>query len=173
MARRGCRVALGLDGMALDGDDDLLRELRLAHLLHAGNGFDVNLRPADVLTMVITNGHRSVLNNEPSGRLAPGEPADMLLLDWHALDDERLRADVDPLDLLFARTCARHIRELIVGGRTVVRDGKLTGIDFPGLRDELLARLRIGISASSGFLSALNELDGVVAAQFAQTAPCC
>jgi hypothetical protein len=35
----GCRVALGVDGKALDEDDDALRELRLAHLLHAGTGF--------------------------------------------------------------------------------------------------------------------------------------
>src|ERR1700761_6754603 len=30
----GCRVALGVDASALDEDDDLVRELRLAHLLH-------------------------------------------------------------------------------------------------------------------------------------------
>src|SRR5262249_116268 len=39
MLRAGCRVALGVDGKALDEDDDALRELRLAHLLHAGTGF--------------------------------------------------------------------------------------------------------------------------------------
>ena len=39
---RGCRVALGLDGSALDEDDDALREMRLAHLLHEGNGFAID-----------------------------------------------------------------------------------------------------------------------------------
>jgi cytosine/adenosine deaminase-related metal-dependent hydrolase len=173
MARRGCRVALGLDGMTLDGDDDILRELRLAHLLHAGSGFDLNLLPADVLTMVVDNGRHSVLNAEPRGRLAPGEPADILLLDWRKLDDERLRADLDPMDLLFARTTAHHVDELIVAGRSVVRKGKTTGVDFPLLRDELLAQIRAGIAASGGFLCALGELDGAIATHFAQAAPCC
>jgi cytosine/adenosine deaminase-related metal-dependent hydrolase len=172
MARRGCRVALGLDGMALDGDDDFLRELRLAHLLHAGSGFDVNLRPADVLTMAMDNGRHSVLGAEPSARLAPGEPADILLLDWGKLDDERLRADLDPMDLLFARTTAHHIHELIVAGRTIVGNGKVTGIDFQSLRAELLAQIRAGITAGSAFVSALGELDRAVATHFARAAPC-
>jgi cytosine/adenosine deaminase-related metal-dependent hydrolase len=172
MLRRGCRIALGLDGMALDGDDDLLRELRLAHLLHAGTGFDLNLQPADVLAMVTDNGRRCVLNAEHGGMLAAGEPADILLLDWQKLDDERLRADIDPMDLLFARTTARHIHELIVAGQTVVRDGEILGVDFASSRDELLAQVRSGIAASTAFLPALGELDRAVAAHFAQAAPC-
>ena len=46
MVRRGCRVALGLDGLAFDEDDDGLREMRLAHLLHGGVGFRVDVSRA-------------------------------------------------------------------------------------------------------------------------------
>jgi hypothetical protein len=84
------------------------------------------------------------------------------------LDDERLRADIDPMDLLFARTTARHIHELIVAGRTVVREGEIVGIDYASLRDELLAHLRSGIAAGTAFVSALSELDRIIAAHFAQ-----
>jgi cytosine/adenosine deaminase-related metal-dependent hydrolase len=105
--------------------------------------------------------------------LAAGEPADILLLDCQKLDDERLRADIDPMDLLFARATARHIHELIVAGRTVVRDGEILGVDFASLRDELLAQVRSGIAASTALVSALGELDHAVAAYFAQAAPCC
>ncbi|MFY8115841.1 MAG: amidohydrolase family protein, partial [Rhabdaerophilum sp.] len=35
MLRRGCRVALGIDGQAFDEDDDALREMRLLWSLHA------------------------------------------------------------------------------------------------------------------------------------------
>jgi cytosine/adenosine deaminase-related metal-dependent hydrolase len=173
MARHGCRIALGLDGMALDGDDDLLRELRLAHLLHAGTGFDLNVRPADVLGMMMDNGRRCVLNAEHGGALAAGKPADILLLDWQKLDDERLRHDIDPMELLLAHATARHIHQLIVAGHTVVRDGEIQGVDFASLREELLAQVRSGIAASTAFVSALGELDHAVAAHFAQAAPCC
>ncbi|MDW8445001.1 MAG: amidohydrolase family protein [Acetobacteraceae bacterium] len=40
MLRRGCRIALGIDGMAFDEDDDGLREMRLLWALHRGWGFD-------------------------------------------------------------------------------------------------------------------------------------
>ncbi len=135
MVRRGCRVALGLDGLALDEDDDALREMRLAHLLHGGSGFRIDVDRSRLLEMAFLNGRRSVLNDDDGGTLAGGQPADILLLDWNAVDDDRLRPDLDPLDLLFARTNARHLREVIVDGRSIVRDGRVTGIDFPAMRD--------------------------------------
>ena len=98
----------------------------------------------------------------------------MLLLDWNAVDDDRLRPDLDPLDLLFARATARHIRELIVAGRTIVRQGAVTGIDYPAMRDELLARLRAGMARQRiAFAAALQALERVVHPHFETEAPCC
>ncbi len=84
MVRRGCRVALGLDGLALDEDDDGLRDMRLAHLLHGGIGFRIDVKRADILAMAFRNGRRSVLNKDEGGELAAGQPADILLLDWRS-----------------------------------------------------------------------------------------
>ena len=108
-----------------------------------------------------------------AARSPAGEPADILLLDWDAVDDDRLRADLDPLDLLFARTNARHIREVIVAGRSVVRDGRVTGIDFPAMRDELMERLRSGLRENMVFASALGELERAIATHFEAQPPCC
>ena len=126
MKRSGCRVAFGIDGLALDEDDDSLREMRLTHLLHGGKGFEVDVSRDDILTMACRNGRFSVLNREDGGTLAAGEPADMLLLDWARVDDDRLKTDLDPRDLLFSRVTADHIEEVIVGGRTIVKDGRVT-----------------------------------------------
>src|SRR5262245_20582268 len=98
MLRRGCRVALGLDGLALAEDDDGRRDMRLGHLLHGGAGFRVDVGRADILAMAFRNGRRSVLNRDEGGALAAGAPADVLLLDWDALDDDRLVPDLDPRD---------------------------------------------------------------------------
>ena len=49
MMKRGCRVALGLDGATLDEDDDALREMRLADLLHGGTGFDTEVDRVAIL----------------------------------------------------------------------------------------------------------------------------
>ena len=50
MVATGCRIALGIDGGALDDDDDALRELRLLHLLHVGKGFEVACQPRAAAT---------------------------------------------------------------------------------------------------------------------------
>src|SRR5262249_31495050 len=138
MMAAGCRGALGLDAGAIDDDDDALRELRLAHLLHVGTGFKVAVGPEVMLRLAFANGRFAVTNVDDGGTIAPGAPADLLLLDWSALDDDRLRDDIDPLDLLMARVTARHIRELIVNGRSIVLGGRVLGVDYPAARDEVV-----------------------------------
>jgi cytosine/adenosine deaminase-related metal-dependent hydrolase len=173
MVKRGCRVALGLDGSTFDEDDDALREMRLAHLLHQGVAFETDVDRPAMLRMAFQTGRLSITNRDDGGTLAAGEPADILVLDWDAVDAERLRADLDPCDLLFARTTMRHIHELIVAGRSVVREGRVLGIDYPAMRDELLARLRAMMGQSVPLAAALRELERAVAAHYLAEAPCC
>ena len=171
MIKRGCRVALGLDGATLDEDDDALREMRLADLLHGGIGFRVDVGRAQILAAVLANGRRSVTNTDAGGALAPGAPADLLLIDWEKLDEDRLRDDLDPLDLLFARATMRHVKELIVAGKTVMRDGAVAGIDLHAMNAELLARFRHGIAQNTTLTAALPHLERAVHNHF--ETPCC
>ena len=173
MLAAGCRVAMGIDGKALDEDDDGLRELRLSHLLHAGTGFRVAVSRQEILRAAFATGRFAVTNIDDGGMVAPGSPADLLLLDWTAIDDDRLRDDVDPLDLVLTRATAQHIRELIVGGRTVVKDGAMTGVDFPKARAEVLAQMRAGMTASDSLARAMPALDRAMAAHFEPDCPCC
>jgi cytosine/adenosine deaminase-related metal-dependent hydrolase len=173
MLRRGCRLALGLDGLALDEDDDGLRDMRLAHLLHGGTGFRIDVKRSDILAMAFRNGRRSVLNTEEGGTLGAGQPADILLLNWNAIDDDRLNPNLDPLDLLFARTTARHVHELIVAGRPIVRDGRVLGIDYPALRGDMLAQLRSLMAQNSALAAATRELERAIQQHFEAEPPCC
>ena len=173
MVKRGCRVALGLDGSTFDEDDDALREMRLAHLLHQGVAFTTDVDRPAMLRMAFQNGRLSVTNRDDGGALAAGMPADVLVLDWDAVDAERLRPDLDPQDLLFARSTMRHIHELIVAGRPVVRDGAVLGVDYPAMRDDMLARLRTDMHRSAGLAAALRELERAVTAHYQSQPPCC
>ena len=166
MVERGCRVALGIDGSALDEDDDALRELRLAHLLHVGPGFKPAVSRQQALRMAFANGRFSVTNVDNGGTIAAGAPADLLLLDWASLDDDRLDERIDPLDLLFSRAAAKHISELIVGGRTVVKDGKVVGVDLPAARAEVIGQMRAHMRDNGALAAALPALERVVAAHF-------
>ena len=149
MLEQGCRVAMGLDGMAFDEDDDALREMRLAFALHRGWGFDTAMTARQLWAFGAGHGPRSVAGTaaRAHGRIAPGEPADIVLLDWDALDDDALFADTDPLQLLLARANGTHIARVIAGGRTVVDSGRVLGIDEPAMRAELLARTRSALAA--------------------------
>ncbi|MGC1445673.1 MAG: amidohydrolase family protein [Xanthobacteraceae bacterium] len=173
MVEAGCRVALGIDGKAFDEDDDALRELRLAHLLHAGSGFAVGVSREKMLQIAFANGRKSVTNLDDGSAVCTGAPADLLLLDWAAIDDDRLRDDIDALDLVLTRATARHIRELIVNGRTVVRDGVVIGADLPSARAEVLAQMRAGARDNAALAAALPELDRALLMHFEPDSACC
>ena len=168
----GCRVAMGIDGGALDDDDDMLRELRLTHLLHLGTGFTPKVNETDMLAVAARTGRLSVTNSAEGGLIEAGAPADLLLLDYDALDDDRLRDDLDPVNLVFARATARHISELIVAGRTIVRDRRVLGIDLDAARREVVLCMREGQPGMATFAAALSHLDRAISAQMESQFSC-
>ncbi len=131
----------GLDGLALDDDDDMLRELRLAHLLHAGTGFDEVLTYERVFAGACAVGARAVTGREEFGELAPGRPADFVVLDYDAIAGDVLLDDLTPeIDLLLRRATRRHVRSVVAAGREIVRDGQPVGVDLEALNEELFAQ---------------------------------
>ncbi|QQP87574.1 amidohydrolase family protein [Skermanella sp. TT6] len=172
MVARGCKVALGLDGLTLDEDDDALGEMRLANALHRGWGFDTAIDETAMLRIALANGRAAVTGRDEGGAIEPGAPADLLLLDAGKLDSDRLVPDLSPRDLLFARAGAGHVAEVIVAGRTIVRRGKVTGIDHDAVQAELLDRLRHGIRGNDALRAALPELGRALHRHFG-AAPCC
>jgi cytosine/adenosine deaminase-related metal-dependent hydrolase len=126
-----------------------------------------------MLQIAFANGRKSVTNLDNGGAICAGAPADLLLLDWAAIDDDSLRDDIDALDLVLTRATARHIRELIVNGRTVVRDGLVTGADLPSARAEVLAQMRIGARDNAALGAALPELDRALLMHFEPDSACC
>jgi cytosine/adenosine deaminase-related metal-dependent hydrolase len=173
MKERGCSLAFGIDSKALDDDDDALRELRLSYLLHAGTGFDLAMTRQQALHAAVSNGRFAVTNINDGGLIEAGSAADMLLLDWAALDNDGLREDVEPINMLFSRATARHIRELIVSGRTIVEDGRITGIDLPAIRHEVLSQMRSGMAKNAALVAALSALDQAVIRHYLPEPHCC
>jgi cytosine/adenosine deaminase-related metal-dependent hydrolase len=169
--RRGCRVALGVDASAFDEDDDILREMRLGHFLHGGWGFEGGIERGRWLETIVSNGRFA--NGAPgSGALGVGEPADILVLDLDALDRDAI-LPVEPVDLVFARASAAHVAELIVAGRQIVRDGRLTRVDLDAAHDELRRQCRSKISSRAPFLQAWGDLEPAVAQHYRNSLGCC
>jgi cytosine/adenosine deaminase-related metal-dependent hydrolase len=173
MKERGCSVALGIDSKAFDDDDDALRELRLSYLLHAGTGFDRAVTRQQAVYTAVSNGRFAVTNVNDGGLIEAGSAADMLLLDWAALDNDGLRDDLEPINMLFSRATARHIRELIVGGRTIVKEGRILGVDLPAIRHDVLSQMRSGMAKNATLVTALSALDQAIARHYLPDPHCC
>ncbi|MBS0248062.1 MAG: amidohydrolase family protein [Proteobacteria bacterium] len=155
--KRGCRVAMGLDGLAFDEDEDALREMRLVYNVHKASGFDIRVSGDELMRFATAHGRFAVTGFAEEG-LAPGAAADLLTLDWTALSAELIEPDVPPFDLLLAKGVKRHIKDLTVAGRIVVRGGQVTGIDLPALEGELLATLRAKYPTTADIRAAMPEL---------------
>jgi cytosine/adenosine deaminase-related metal-dependent hydrolase len=166
MLRRGCRVAIGLDGLSLDEDEDALREMRLAYVVHKASGFEVRVKRDDLLRMAFEHGRFAVTGAHDGGRVAAGAPADLLVLDWEKLSAELVEPDVPPIELLLAKARQEHVRALFVAGREIVRDGALTGVDLPALESELLAALRKAAGTTADIRAAMPELRAALASHY-------
>ncbi|WP_207461610.1 amidohydrolase family protein [Azospirillum sp. SYSU D00513] len=168
--RRGCAIAVGIDGLALDEDDDALREMRLVQTMHDGTGFERTWSRADFLELAVRNGRRST-GAPGTGRLAPGEPADFLVLDYDRLDRDAIMP-VDPLDMLFARGNTACVRDVVVAGRTIVADGKPTGVDLDAMEAELRALYRKSVPRFAALERHWKPFESSVAHWF-QSCGCC
>jgi 5-methylthioadenosine/S-adenosylhomocysteine deaminase len=111
LAAAGVRLGIGVDGGGLADDGDLLAEVRLGALLQ---------RVADTPAPVL--GNRALLA-AASGRIAPGERADLVVLDPPA--------DGDPVDAIVRRATARHVRTVYADGEPLLRDGALQRVAEP------------------------------------------
>ena len=139
---RGLRFGLGLDGGAHDDDQDYFRDLRLVWRLHNGTGLEPAFPPARLFDAALRDGARIIDGSEDYGTVRAGARADLVALDYGAMTADFLVESDDELDVLLTRATSAHVRHLIVDGREVLRDGRLTGPDLAGMESELMDRAR-------------------------------
>jgi len=137
MRRAGLRFGVGLDGMSLDDDEDILREIRLLRLLHDVDGDLPPFTPAELFDAACVDGRRTIMGDDSGGRVLPGAPADLLVLDFREMSRDFVRSDIDIPAVLLARATRCHVKQLFVGGREIVRDGRCVTVDLPGLEAAL------------------------------------
>jgi cytosine/adenosine deaminase-related metal-dependent hydrolase len=160
----GCGIAVGVDGLALDEDDDVIREMRLVQMAHGGLGFERTWTRPEFFGLAIRNG-RAATGAPGPGELTPGAPADFVVIDLDRLDRDAIMP-VDPLELLFARGNASMVRDVVVNGRTIVRDGKPVGVDLAAIEHELRGMYRDGVKQFGRLERAWAPLAGALSHWF-------
>jgi cytosine/adenosine deaminase-related metal-dependent hydrolase len=140
LVARGVTVGLGSDDMTLDDQDDMLSEVRTAHIAQrVWEGPEPLLGARDVLLMAWEGGARIAGLEGRVGRLEPGYAADAVVLDLAALRGVYCSPSMPYHDLVVTRARRDQVREVIVGGNVLLRDGRPVHVDMDALAGEVAA----------------------------------
>ena len=131
----GVRLSLGVDGAASNDNSNLMHCIHSAYMLqalvNAQHQFAVP-QPSEFLDMA-TRGGASVLQRPELGSLAPGQAADLFMLDTRKMD--YVGALHDPASLIAKVGVSTPVDLTLINGRIVWRDG-----EFPGLDEQAMAQ---------------------------------
>ncbi len=128
MEAAGLRVGLGVDGSASNNASNLMQEVRAAFLLQRHRYGVAHVSHRDALRWA-TAGSAACIGRPALGGIAPGMAADLALF---RLDELRFAGAQDKLAALVLSGAHRADR-VMVGGRWVVQDGTIPGLDLPAL----------------------------------------
>jgi 5-methylthioadenosine/S-adenosylhomocysteine deaminase len=140
MLDRGIRVGMGTDGPASNDGLDLLADLRLAASFARLVGRSATALTAAEAIWLATGGAAEAVGRPDLGQLVAGRRADLVHVDTRNLVFEPVGDASDVLAHLVWSGAGRHVRDVWVGGRQVVRDFASTTVDTEALRREVVAR---------------------------------
>jgi 5-methylthioadenosine/S-adenosylhomocysteine deaminase len=140
MLDRGIRVGMGTDGPASNDGLDLLADLRLAaSLARLSAGSATALTAAEAIWLA-TGAAADAIGRPDLGQLQAGRRADLVHVDTRDLAFEPVGDAGDWLAHLVWSGAGRHVRDVWVGGREVVRHGASTTVDPNALRGDIADR---------------------------------
>jgi cytosine/adenosine deaminase-related metal-dependent hydrolase len=160
----GLDFGIALDSFAFDDDDDAFRELRITHWLHSLTPAAYPLTEPKLFDAALTTGFRIVNNVDGYGRIEPGAPADLVLLDYDAMAHDAVEGMTDELAFVLTRAGNRFVDRVYVAGREIVRDGKVTGVDLEAIEREVLAQARAHAASMQAIRPVLERSQATIAA---------
>ena len=137
MRDAGVKVGLGVDGSASNDAGNLILEARQSLLLQRVS-LGADAMAAREALEISTLGGAQVLGRSDCGSLTIGKRADLAIWDMRGVE---AAGSWDPVASLILCGPTR-VRDLIVEGRIIVKDGRMMTIDLPQViqRQNLLAR---------------------------------
>jgi 8-oxoguanine deaminase len=128
MEQAGVRVGIGVDGSASNDASNLMQEVRAAFLLQRSRYGVAQVSHLDALRWA-TKGSAACVGRTDIGEIAVGAVADLALF---KLDELRFSGSGDPLAALVL--CGAHrADQVMVGGRWIVENGQIPGLDVGDL----------------------------------------
>jgi 5-methylthioadenosine/S-adenosylhomocysteine deaminase len=116
----GINIGLGTDGCASNNDLDLLAEMDSAAKLHKGVSLDPTVvDAATILKMATIKGARTIGLSDTIGSLETDKAADIIILDTNK---PHLTPMYNPISHVVYTASAADVRDVIVGGETLIRN---------------------------------------------------
>jgi len=134
--RLGVTVALGSDGSASNDTQNMFGVLKLTGLVHniPGEDYEQWPGPVEILTAATRGGAAALGMASDLGEIAPGQLADLVLLNLESAAFFPLR---DPyLHLVYCES-GESVDTVIVNGKVVVEGGNVLTVDERALRREV------------------------------------
>ena len=143
MLDRGVCVSLGGDSGNGSNHFDMLRLMYLVATLYKDARLDVSVMPPErALEMATLRGAEALGLEAAIGSIEPGKRADLVLYD---LDVPEWRPLLNPVNNLVYAATGASVRTVVIDGRVVLDEGRLTTLDERVLFEhaEVLARQQI------------------------------
>ncbi|OHB76290.1 MAG: hypothetical protein A2Z34_06890 [Planctomycetes bacterium RBG_16_59_8] len=142
MVKKGINVAIGMDGLAFNDDEDIFAEMKLCWYIHKGVGkTPEGITSEDVFRMGTINGARALGIDAVTGSLKVGKQADVVLIDLANIEGVFLNDNIGIVDALLIRGRASDVDTVMVSGEVLYSGGKFTRHDDK----EIIRKLRESI----------------------------
>lgn len=138
MREAGINVAIGTDTCTCADALNMFEATRLACTLSRVQGpdYEMWLESAQALEMATAAGAKALGWEGEIGRIAPGYKADIVMLDLGKVSYVPLNEPVN--QIVFAENSG-GVRDVMIDGRMVVADGRVTTVDMAKLRHDVEA----------------------------------
>jgi 5-methylthioadenosine/S-adenosylhomocysteine deaminase len=131
LMKAGITIGLATDGPASHNTLDMFEEMKFAGLVHKARTMDPTFLKANQILQLATRGAAEAMQRSRIGSIAPGAPADLIVVDMdvpHALPGY----NIEPTLIYSSR--ANDVRYTIVDGHVILDDRQVVGVDVAQIR---------------------------------------
>jgi len=127
MLRAGVNVGLGCDGGPSNNSYDMIREMKLAAIIHKARLLDPLVLPAEeIIEMATINGAKAMGLEKEIGSIEKGKKADIILVDMNA---PHMVPPTNPVSNLVYAAHGYDVDTVIIDGKVIVRNKKVLTMD--------------------------------------------